>query len=164
MKNTSNHAEIFSQLFEISTKSFYRWKSKDHILLIDLIEKYFEDDDIAEFLKTGKISRFEMLPDIDIVIKNIEKKLRDTLVRFLGKFDRMDFTFKIENICWVMGEEKEEKEEITLSNLLIFINTSNTSDHNNRQELKAIEKIAYTAAISSLSEFEFKIARRYGLL
>lgn len=161
MKNTSNNAEIFSQLFEISTKSFYRWKSKDHILLIDLIEKYFEDDDIAEFLKTGKISRFEMLPDIDIVIKNIEKKLRDTLVRFLGKFDRMDFTFKIENICWVMGEEKEE---ITLSNLLIFINTSNTSDHNNRQELKAIEKIAYTAAISSLSEFEFKIARRYGLL
>lgn len=158
MKNTSNHAEIFSQLFEISTKSFYRWKSKDHILLIDLMEKYFEDDDVSEFLKTGKISRFEMLPDIDIVIKNIEKKLRDTLIRFLGKFDRMDFTFKIENICWVMGEEKEE---ITLSNLLIFINTS---DHNNCQELKAIEKIAYTAAISSLSEFEFKIARRYGLL
>ncbi|MEA3450610.1 MAG: hypothetical protein U9Q83_01760 [Bacteroidota bacterium] len=59
-----SHATLFSKLLNISDKSFYRWKSKDHKLLIDLLEKYFEDSDIKEFLETSEISRFEQLNQI----------------------------------------------------------------------------------------------------
>jgi len=53
--------QIFSQLLEISEKSFYRWRSKDHIKLLSLLEKYFNEDDIEEFLETGKIVKLELV-------------------------------------------------------------------------------------------------------
>jgi len=149
---------LMSQLFNFSKPTYFRWK-KEGRPIIKLIDQYFKKEDLIEFLETGSISKFELLPDVTQVTDEIKKKLRDTLIRFLGKFDEKDFTFKIENICWAMSEQNEQ---ITLSNLLIFLNTS--CHDNCHQELKAIEKIAYTAAISSLSEFEFKIARRYSLL
>lgn len=57
-------AEIFSKILEVSEKSYYRWKSKDHKILISLIEKYFSDDDLRDFLQTGKISKFEEISDL----------------------------------------------------------------------------------------------------
>ena len=45
------NAHTFSKILEISEKSFYRWKSKDHRLLVSLIDTYFTEDDIKEFIK-----------------------------------------------------------------------------------------------------------------
>lgn len=53
------NANTFSKILEISEKSFYRWKSKDHRLLVSLIDTYFTEDDIKEFIKNGKINRFD---------------------------------------------------------------------------------------------------------
>lgn len=70
-------AKNFSKLLEISEKSFYRWKSKDHKLLINLIDKYFREDDLTEFLETGKIKRLEKVEDFNIEneIINIKKRI-----------------------------------------------------------------------------------------
>lgn len=51
--------KIMSKLLGISEKSYYRWKKETHIKLIDLIEKHFDENDLIEFLETGKISKFE---------------------------------------------------------------------------------------------------------
>ncbi|MFV0482369.1 MAG: hypothetical protein ACK5LP_10365 [Campylobacteraceae bacterium] len=55
------YAQIFSELLEISEKSFYRWKNKDHKKLISLLEKYFTKEDIQEFIRYGTIEKFEFL-------------------------------------------------------------------------------------------------------
>ncbi|WP_237922442.1 hypothetical protein [Aliarcobacter butzleri] len=54
-------SEIMANLLEISENSYYRWKKKDHVKLIKLIEQYFADSEIEEFLQTGKISKFDNL-------------------------------------------------------------------------------------------------------
>ena len=51
--------EALSQLLEISEKSYYVWKKKSHTKLIKLLEYCFSEDEIFEFLETGKISRCE---------------------------------------------------------------------------------------------------------
>ena len=53
-------AEIYSKIFDISEKSYYRWKAKDHKTLVLLIEKYFSDKELEEFLNTGRIERLEI--------------------------------------------------------------------------------------------------------
>lgn len=52
-------SEIMAKLLEISENSYYRWKKKDHIRLVNLIERYFTDSEIEEFLQTGEIINFE---------------------------------------------------------------------------------------------------------
>lgn len=48
-------SQIMSQLLEISENSYFRWKKKDHKLLIDLIESCFTDEEIKQFLETNEI-------------------------------------------------------------------------------------------------------------
>ena len=82
--------KIMSELLGISEKSYYRWKKETHIQLIDLIEKHFDENDLIEFLKTGKISKFEM--DIsnnnemnDFFLKNAIHKIKTS-----AKKDKVD--------------------------------------------------------------------------
>lgn len=67
-------AEIYSKILEVSEKSYYRWKSKDHPILINLLEKYFSDDELKEFLNTKKIQKFEQLEFIQKRIIDINSK------------------------------------------------------------------------------------------
>lgn len=66
------YAQVFSELLEISEKSFYRWKNQDHRKLISLLEKYFTKEDIEEFLELGKVSKFEYFNFLDY---QYEKKI-----------------------------------------------------------------------------------------
>lgn len=50
---------IMSEFLEIGEKSYYVWKNKSHPILIQFIEKYFDEKDLKEFLETGKINRLE---------------------------------------------------------------------------------------------------------
>ncbi len=63
-------AEIYSKILEVSENSYYRWKSKDHTVLMNLLEKYFSENDLQEFLETGKIQNQERLNELI----EIEKK------------------------------------------------------------------------------------------
>ena len=57
--------QVMAELLEISEKSVYRWKTKDHIKLMSFLEKYFTKEDIEEFLATGSIEKIKVLPYIN---------------------------------------------------------------------------------------------------
>lgn len=55
-----------SKLLEISEKSYYVWKKKTHTKLINLIEVNFSKEELDEYLKSGKISKFELLKEQEL--------------------------------------------------------------------------------------------------
>lgn len=66
-------SEVMSNLLEISENSYYRWKKKDHIKLITLIEKYFTTKDLEEFIEIGKITRIEDNKDQELLNNEASK-------------------------------------------------------------------------------------------
>ncbi|PHR58988.1 MAG: hypothetical protein COA44_02235 [Arcobacter sp.] len=70
------HSNIMSQLLEVSEKSFYRWKSKDHKKLINLIESNFNDVQLVEFLETGRIkTKNNSLEELGLYVYEIHQKI-----------------------------------------------------------------------------------------
>ena len=53
---------LVSDLLGISEKSYYRWKEERKIFA--LLEKYFTDDDIKNFLETGNIEKQDRLKEL----------------------------------------------------------------------------------------------------
>lgn len=80
---------LVSNLLGISEKSFYRWKEERKIF--KLLEKYFTDKDIKDFLEKDKIEKLDLIKDISIdelkelvnlknnqsIIEEIEKKKQE---------------------------------------------------------------------------------------
>jgi len=115
----NNHMETIMKdkickLLGISTASYYRWKEERPI--INLLEKYFKDDDLKEFLETGKISKlesktlddhFKQLILEDHMLHNAAHKLHllssgsfkmiDILKDALSDIDPDDNTFTLDN-------------------------------------------------------------------
>lgn len=52
--------ETIENLYGNSEASYYRWK-KEKRPIISLVEKYFYEEELIEFIETGKISRMEIL-------------------------------------------------------------------------------------------------------
>jgi len=50
--------KLLSELMENTPETIRNWK-KQNKLIIQLFNKYFDDEDIIEFLDKGKISKFE---------------------------------------------------------------------------------------------------------
>lgn len=78
------YTQVFSELLDISEKSFYRWKNQDHETLVSLLEKYFTKEDIEEFLELGKISKFEYFKFLDYTyerkVATFSQNLYDTII------------------------------------------------------------------------------------
>ena len=73
-----SHSNIMSQLLEVSEKSYYRWRSKDHKKLIELIESNFNDLQLVEFLKTGRIqSKNNSVEELEHYVNEIHKTITD---------------------------------------------------------------------------------------
>lgn len=80
---------LVSDLLGISEKSFYRWKEERKIF--KLLEKYFTDEDIKDFLENNKIEKLDLIKDVSInelkeliilknnksIIEEIEKKKQE---------------------------------------------------------------------------------------
>lgn len=50
---------IMTQLFEFSAPTYYKWKKQDKRKIILLLDYAFTNDDLIEFLNSGKISKIE---------------------------------------------------------------------------------------------------------
>lgn len=55
-----------------SRNTYYVWK-REKRPIIDLLDKYFQDYEITEFLETGKITRFENSEECEILNEEFEK-------------------------------------------------------------------------------------------
>jgi hypothetical protein len=68
--------ELLVKLLEVSPKTVYNYE-KENRKIIQLLKLYFSDNDIVEFLETGKISKCEKLINIQTEATNLEKYLID---------------------------------------------------------------------------------------
>ncbi|RLA82770.1 MAG: hypothetical protein DRG78_06285 [Epsilonproteobacteria bacterium] len=75
-------AHVYSKILETSEKSYYRWKSKDHTILVKLLEKYFSKEDLGEFLDTNKITKMESMKYYN---ERIEQDFADFYLNYPGK-------------------------------------------------------------------------------
>ncbi|WP_323585423.1 hypothetical protein [Aliarcobacter butzleri] len=78
--NKRTLSNIVANLLEISENSYYRWKKKDHVKLIKLIEQYFADSEIEEFLQTGKIEKFELVKELTLDDLSNLKRLENQII------------------------------------------------------------------------------------
>ena len=81
------HKDLIAKVLGVTVKSVYNYE-KENRPIISLLEKYCTDDDIQEFLKSGKISKFEKKKEnyqdymlIDYVKYNLKEKLDKLLFK-----------------------------------------------------------------------------------
>lgn len=68
--------DIYSKILDCSVSGFYKWK-KQNRLIIKLLEKYFTQKDLEEFIDTGSVTKLEALEglsieDVQFVLDNKE--------------------------------------------------------------------------------------------
>ena len=80
-----------SQLLEISEKSYYVWKKRTHTKLINLLESMYSKGDIDEYLMYGKISKFEILKDFEMIL--VGSKI--DYLKFVNKDLTLDFKYDL---------------------------------------------------------------------
>lgn len=114
--------DIICQVLNISKASYYRWREERPI--IKLLEKYFEEKDLIEFLETGKMSKLEtkeienqkIYSHENVMIDNAIYTAKDKLKRFWGDkwFDiRIGIKKDIKNI---VKEIKFNNENYSIEN------------------------------------------------
>lgn len=68
--------KTISELCNIGEKSYYVWKNKSHTKLIALLEKYFSEEELQEFIETGKIEKLEGNTPVSIDdFRSLEKRV-----------------------------------------------------------------------------------------
>ncbi len=144
--------KIFNFL-DISKKTWYNWK-KEERAIVKFIEKYLTSDDIDEFIKTGKINKFELLPNIDNMLIEIEKKMEDKINQFSPDFSSVDFMMKM---GMLINKMKDKEIEITQKSVLNYLRTCN------ERFLTDDDVVSYAAGISILEKHEFDLALLHGL-
>jgi hypothetical protein len=76
-----HHPAIMSELLGISENSYFRWRAKDHIQLIKLIENSFDDDEILEFLQTNCIKRKTAIEN-HIINTTLMQKVQEKIKKY----------------------------------------------------------------------------------
>lgn len=54
--------DLYAELFQFHPKTYYSWK-KQEIPVIMMVDKYFSEKDLVEFLELGKISKYDKAND-----------------------------------------------------------------------------------------------------
>ncbi|MCT7600299.1 hypothetical protein [Aliarcobacter butzleri] len=114
IKNVIDWKKI-EDLFIFTRQTWSKWK-KENRPIVNLIEKYFDDKDIQEFLETGEIKKFENIKLItdNYIAKSqafylnsftesqsslsephVNDEFRDFYFNFLANFGKIDFPFNI---------------------------------------------------------------------
>ncbi len=103
--------DIYMELFDFSRPTYYKWKREGNKAL-QLISKYFNDEDLQEFLKTGKVSRLEKnninISDEDLMLffaDNAIFKIVETLKEF--SLDELIENENLKNIDLIPEEASE---------------------------------------------------------
>ena len=91
--------KTYSKLFKNTIRTVSNWK-KENRPVIALLERYFTKDDLEEFLEKGKISRYEVLQEQELVYKYAKHQYFSALetIGSLGDIvnkDFMDFYFNV---------------------------------------------------------------------
>jgi hypothetical protein len=91
-KKGKEYKVIASKLLDCTLSSYYNW-DKQNRPIINLLEKYFEQRDIEEFLENGKINKFEQKQTFDNFLKSLKKQYFDFIS---SKFVKFHFAHEIQ--------------------------------------------------------------------
>lgn len=78
--------ENIKKILDISDKTYYNWKNQNRPI-IELLHKYFQDNEITEFLETGRISRLEDNKDQEL-LNNEASKIYNHFISVLYSKDK----------------------------------------------------------------------------
>jgi hypothetical protein len=171
IKNTLNY-KILEQLFSITRQTWSKWKKEDR-KIVNLLETYFNDEMLIEFQNTGKVSKLELLKQIEIHtldsnLRNLTSFQRRLLIYIISAYkeqcsdesllySRKEFIFyifknnmlnKIQDIKYFETKNDEE----SVSNLY-----KNADKKLNIKNIKDIELNELLNNLTMLSELEVSI-------
>lgn len=64
--------EQIKKILDIADKTYYNWKN-ENIPIVAFLIKYFSEDELQEFLETGKIEKQELIKNLSLTdLQNIE--------------------------------------------------------------------------------------------
>ena len=55
------YEQLMVELFQFSSPTYYKWKKHENRPIFDLLDKYFSKEDLEEYVKTGKVSKYEAI-------------------------------------------------------------------------------------------------------
>jgi hypothetical protein len=162
------------QLFSFSRPTYYKWK-RENVKVIQLLEKYFSKEELEEFIKTGKISRFENLDtlDSDLIERHIAYELKhklylDTQSSFFKWFEHMAGTGVMDKVIQEIREESYTRRD-TKQKILDRIKTMEITGFFNKLIAKGRKNVASSYIENNLSELEcyvwvkhYDIVKSYG--
>lgn len=85
------------ELLQISNVSYYRWRKSPKRegdnkppKIFDLLEKYFTEQELQEFLDTGKISKFEILEEFKALLQGSKFDYLAFVTKYLQHTNKFD--------------------------------------------------------------------------
>ncbi|BAK73015.1 MAG: hypothetical protein AB7S49_10445 [Arcobacter sp.] len=92
--------KIMTELFEFSSPTYYKWTKQDKRKIFDLLNYAFTNNELEEFIKTGKINKIEELGN--------QAQLFELAIRFY-KTSRHITNFKIaKNLLYLLERSYEQ--------------------------------------------------------
>lgn len=98
--------QVLCDLFKFTPKTLYNWRSEARPA-IELIEKYFSEEDIQEFLKTKKIKKLENIERYAQYEKKLVHQIKEIMYS-LNEKDRFNLLEFIEAVKEDYYTKKEE--------------------------------------------------------
>jgi hypothetical protein len=163
-----------TKILDIADRTYYNWK-RERRPIIGLLEKYFTNDDLEEYLKTGAISRLEKLDNLDseLLERHIAYELKhklylDTQSSFFKWFEHMAGTGVMDKVIQEIREENYTRRD-TKQKILDRIKTMELTGFFNKLIAKGRKNVASGYIENNLSELEcyvwvkhYDIVKSYG--
>jgi hypothetical protein len=82
--------ELYSTILGCSVSGFYKWK-KQNRLIISLLQEYFSDSDLLEWVKDQKITKLELIKDFEMIL--LGSKI--DYLKFISENLMLDFKYDL---------------------------------------------------------------------
>lgn len=114
--------KAISKLCGINERTYYVWKSKSHVELIALLEEYFTEDMINDFLDNGSIKSFDEKNKNnsmnDIFIDHVKYQLKEKIKNYTDGsfFDWANKMIPKKYLQKIIKDLSEDKKKFTIEN------------------------------------------------
>lgn len=82
-------AKLIADILDVSERTIFRWKNEKK-LITELLYNYFSDEDLQEFINSGKIKRLDYIHEFEnmknSLIAEFERKFIFSIVNYKMKF------------------------------------------------------------------------------
>ncbi|QNM90613.1 hypothetical protein HOO34_02465 [Aliarcobacter cryaerophilus] len=146
--------ENIKKILDISDKTYYNWKNQNRPI-IELLHKYFQDNEITEFLETGRISRLEDNKDQEL-LNNEASKIYNHFISVLYSKDKS----LLRLFLVVINNANETSANLNLNFIdLVLEAEGNKKDKINL--LKEFSKISQSSNILFFYSIKFMIQNKF---